>query len=139
MKPNQFGTMKALALLSLFPILSADATSLSDYGGIPAIGKPQGDLSDANQRLDFHTDLFTGRFGYQVPIVLPPGRGGSQPGVALQYNSASKNGRCGVGWELELGYIQRETRKGVPVSGTSYSDSFGFTFSIAGQSGRLIN
>jgi len=37
-----------------------------------------------------------------------------------------------------MGNIQRETRRGVPVGSTSYSDSFGFTFSAAGQSGRLI-
>jgi RHS repeat-associated protein len=115
------------------------AVSLSDYGAIPTLSKPAGDQSAANQKLDFHTDLFTGRFAYQVPISVPPARQGTQPGPALQYNSANKDGWCGVGWDLDMGFIERETRYGVPVSGTNYSDSFGFTFSAAGQSGRLIN
>jgi RHS repeat-associated protein len=115
------------------------ANSLTDYGSLPVVAKPPQDQVDANQKLDFHTDRYTGRFAYSIPIVVPPARGGSQPRIALEYNSANKNGWCGVGWELEMGYIQRETRKGVPVSGNAYSDNFGFVFSFGGHSGRLIN
>jgi RHS repeat-associated protein len=110
-----------------------------DYGAVPALTRPQGDQAAANQKLDFHTDLFTGRFNYQIPVELPPGRQGSEPSIALQYNSSDGNGWCGVGWDLDMGYIQRDTRHGVPISGvTAYSDSFGFIYSVAGQSGRLV-
>ena len=72
---------------------------------------------------------------------MPPARGGTQPRVALEYSSANKNGWCGVGWDLDFGYIQRETRYGIPipVGGSAYSDAYGFTFSFAGHSGRLVS
>src|SRR5580693_8521116 len=63
------------------------AASLTDYGAFPTLSKPPQDQLAANQKLDFHTDLFTGRFSYQVPIEVPPGRGGSEPSIALQYTS----------------------------------------------------
>src|SRR6266566_2982964 len=129
--------LKAATFAALVPQLTLGDQSLLDYGAIPAVSRPQGDQSAANQKLDFHTDLFTGRFNYHIPIVVPPARGSSQPSIALEYNSANKNGWCGVGWDLDLGYIQRETRRGVPVSSGAYSDSYGFVFSVAGQSGRL--
>jgi hypothetical protein len=115
---------------------SVSGQSLTDYGAVPKVTQPQGDQSAANQKLDFHTDKFTGRFNYQVPIEVPPGRQGSEPAIALQYNSSGGNGWCGVGWDLDIGYIQRETRYGVPASGGSYNNTF--AYSVAGQSGRLI-
>src|SRR5207249_8487685 len=61
-----------------------------------------------SERPNFQTDLFTGRFGYSLPIVVAPARQGAQPALALSYNSAGGNGWCGVGWSLETGFIQRE-------------------------------
>lgn len=134
-----FHSKAVFVVLSLLVAIGAHGTALTDYGSIPAVAKPAQDQAAANQKLDFQTDLFTGRFGYRVPIEVPPARGGLAPNIVLQYNSANKNGWCGVGWDLDMGNIQRETRDGVPVTGSSYADSFGFTFSIAGQSGRLIS
>ncbi|MBS0598876.1 MAG: VCBS repeat-containing protein [Proteobacteria bacterium] len=37
---------------------------------------------------------------YNVPIVLPPGRHGMQPDLALSYSSRSGNGIAGMGWSL---------------------------------------
>ncbi len=117
----------------------------TDFGTIPMLAQPPGDQMTANEKLDFHNDLFTGRFNYRIPIEVPPGRGGSGPDIALEYNSANANGWCGVGWDLDMGYIQRETRYGVPEVGGTYSDTYGngagfdsFTYSFEGQSGRLI-
>jgi hypothetical protein len=42
--------------------------SLTDYGATPAVARPESDLPAANQKLDYHTDLYTGRFDYQIPI-----------------------------------------------------------------------
>ncbi len=104
-------------------------------------------LSASTGKLDYQTDLFSGRFGYSVPIVAPPARNGSEPHLALRYNSSGANGWCGQGWELEIGHIQRETREGVPVkwnTGTGlplneYDDAKGFMFSLNGASSRLVN
>ncbi|HVU08862.1 MAG TPA: toxin TcdB middle/N-terminal domain-containing protein [Verrucomicrobiae bacterium] len=137
MKANQ--KFIGLVFIGFLAAQSLRAGSLTDYGAIPQLTQPPQNQLNGNQKLDFHTDLFTGRFGYQVPIEVPPARGDSEPSVALQYNSANKNGWCGVGWDLDMGYIQRETRYGVPVSGGAYSDNYGFVFSFGGHSGRLVN
>ena len=140
MKSNSYRKFQGLLVTAC--VLSANlvhAGSLTDYGAIPQIAQPPQDQSAANQKLDFHTDLFTGRFGYQVQVEVPPGRGGSEPDIAIQYSSADKDGLCGVGWNVDMGYVQRETRYGVPVSSGAYSDSYGFTFSFGGHSGRLVS
>ncbi len=95
-------------------------------------------------KLNFQPDLFTGRFTYGVPIEVPPGRQNSQPSIGLQYNSSVGNGWCGVGWKLELGKIERETRYGVPVlwptngSPTQYDDGKSFTVDFGGVEGHLV-
>ena len=94
---------------------------------------------------DFQTDPFTGRFSYNIPLELAPARHGSTPSVELQYNSANPNGWCGVGWDIDLGYIERETRFGVPVLWANgfpikaYDDSKGFRFSLKRKSADLVN
>ncbi|MGH7978938.1 MAG: SpvB/TcaC N-terminal domain-containing protein, partial [Limisphaerales bacterium] len=140
MKTNPFQKFIRLVVIGLLAAQSLRAQlSLTDYGAIPQLTPPPQNQLNGNRKLDFHTDLFTGRFGYQVPIEVPPARGGTEPDIALEYSSANKNGWCGVGWDLDTGYIQRETRYGVPASGSSYADSYGFIFSFGGHSGRLVN
>jgi RHS repeat-associated protein len=105
----------------------------------------KGGVTGLPGQLDFQADLFAGRFSYQVPFPLAPGRHDSAPNLALSYNSANANGWCGVGWDLDLGYIQRETRHGVPVKWNNggpvaaYDDSKGFIFSLNGQMSSLVN
>ena len=95
-------------------------------------------------QLNFQTDLFTGRFGYAVPIQVPPGRNGSEPQIALRHSSGGENTWCGYGWDLDLGYIQREIKKGVPVKWSAnaplkeYDEAKGFVFSLGSQSAALV-
>lgn len=107
---------------------------------------------------NYQADLFTGRFTYGIPITVAPGRQGAEPKITLGYNSAAGNGWCGVGWSLDMGYIQRDTRFGVPIlwtqaytvtNGTTnyldyqnplpqYDDSKGFISSFGSVSSPLV-
>jgi len=63
----------------------------------------------------------TGAATYNIPIIVPPGRGGiAMPNLALVYNSQQKNGWVGMGWDLEVGSIQRSTKWGVDYNGAAF-------------------
>lgn len=122
--------------------LDVNGQTALNSGAAAAVRTPQ--AAQNSGELDFQTDLFTGHFGYSVPLDLAPGRHGSAPSLALHYGSGGENGWCGVGWDLDLGYIERDGRKGVPVtwangvSSSSYDDNKGFTFSLNGRSSSLL-
>jgi RHS repeat-associated protein len=131
-------------LLTAFPDLvlaQGDNPGANAGGAVSQESQTQGPAGQT----DFQTDPFTGRFSYTVPLELAPARHGSTPSVQLQYNSANPNGWCGVGWDIDLGYIERETRFGVPVLWANgfpvkaYDDSKGFRFSLKRKSTDLVN
>jgi RHS repeat-associated protein len=62
----------------------------------------------------------TGAAGTSTPIVVPPGRNGIAPNLALTYNSSAGNGQLGVGWSLDAGSIQRNTKNGYCVACNDY-------------------
>ena len=80
-----------------------------------------------------HADLFTGAATTSIPIDVPPGRGGVQPNLALVYTSASRNGWVGLGWKLDKGVIDRQTKFGLNYSGDDY------IFRLAGINVELVN
>lgn len=79
-------------------------------------------------------DLFTGTMSYKIPIEVPPGRNGMDPGLALLYRSSNGNGLVGMGWELEVGAIERSTRNGV-----KYDDTDTYLFRMAGATIELVS
>ncbi len=82
----------------------------------------------------FQPDLFTGRATAGVPIGVPPGRKNLQPQLALSYSSSSRNGWLGVGWGLDMGFIERSTKYGVP----KYNDADVFAFQLGGGSSEMV-
>jgi len=62
----------------------------------------------------FTPDLQTGTGHFQIPISLPAGRGDLQPNLALTYSSGHGNGAFGMGWQLSVPGVQRQTAKGIP-------------------------
>ena len=60
-------------------------------------------------------DRLTGAAAFSYPIAVPPGTGGMQPSVRLEYSSSTRGSSwVGVGWSLGFGTIQRSLRRGVP-------------------------
>ncbi len=55
-----------------------------------------------------------------IPIHVPSGRNGMAPGLSINYNSTRNNGILGVGWNLDMGSIQRSTKWGVSYTGNDY-------------------
>ncbi len=66
------------------------------------------------------TDPNTGAANVNIPIVVPPGRNGMAPNLALSYNSNKQNGWIGVGWDLKTSFIQRNTKWGVDYTNNDY-------------------
>ena len=65
----------------------------------------------------FAADLFTGTGHLSLPLSLPPGRGGFQPELTLEYSTGQGNGVFGLGWALTLPGVSRKTSRGVPKYG----------------------
>jgi len=82
----------------------------------------------------YQTDIYSGKASFAIPIALPPGRVGMQPNVTMQYYSGAGNGWCGVGWTLDLGSIQRNTKNGTP----KYNSSDEFFATINGAQEELV-
>lgn len=93
-------------------------------------------------------DLFTGSFGYSIPIACAPARNGSEPSLALAYSSSGENGWCGMGWNLDIGDIERNTRDGFPIKYSTanppaplnqYDDTKGFMLNLFGKAYKLFS
>ena len=123
----------ALVLIQLPPGFGTQMAAADTGTSTASAGSAPPPAATATE--SFQPDLFTGRATTAIPIAVPPGRKGVQPSLALSYSSSSRNGWVGVGWALDLGYIERSTKTGVP----SYDDSKDtFTFLFQGMSSDLV-
>ncbi len=70
--------------------------------------------SEVSQRLA-RTDERSGAAVTDYPIVVPPGRNGTQPNLALSYNSQNtEDGSVfGFGWSINIAYIERLNKTGI--------------------------
>ena len=128
-------------------IILARANSNSNTGPVSAADQ-QIQAIDLAGKQQQKVDLFTGSFGYSVPIACAPARNGSEPNLVLAYSSAGDLGWCGMGWDLNLGYIERNTRDGFPVAYSTatpstplnqYDDSKGFILNLSGKEAKLFS
>ena len=97
------------------------------------VGEATGQLpsfSDYSANVDLHS----GAASLSIPIEVPPGRGGIQPNIQLQYSSLAGNEVAGVGWQLELGSIQRSTQH----QQLNYTDQDTFILAQTGSVQELI-
>ncbi len=99
------------------------AVSAQQGGDHPALGGntislPSGPGSIEGLGESFEPQLNTGSYVFRLPFKLPPVRGKAQPEVSMVYNSGNGNGPLGLGWNLRVLHVQRQTDKGLP----SYDD-----------------
>lgn len=78
------------------------------------ISLPSGSGSIDGLGNSFQPDLNTGSASLQINFRLPPGRGGFAPELALSYSSGGSNGIFGLGWGVNIPFVQRQTEKGLP-------------------------
>ncbi len=83
-------------------------------------------------------DPFTGTATTSIPINVFPGRNGVQPNLELTYASSSGNGWVGMGWKLELGAIERNTRFGVKYNETAADNGKVYAIRMSGASSELV-
>jgi len=78
---------------------------------------------------------FAGSFNQSVAIPVAPGRAGMQPGLALNYSSSMGNGLYGMGWDLDVTRIERETKEGSPL----YTNADKFVLIMKGARQALVS
>jgi len=133
----------------LLSVMNGTAQPVDANGGSPGAWDQQLQARDlTGKRGQEQVDLFTGNFDYDIPINCAPARNGSQPQLGLSYSSGGENDWCGMGWKLEIGYIERNTKDGFPIQFTSaaipapataYDDTKGFLLDLAGKEYKLYS
>ena len=102
-------TSPALVVASVFFSLTSSVNAASVSGTIVIEAEGGAVLSAPVP----DTYEFSGAAMHAIPIEIVPGRNGIQPNLNLTYNSYQKNGWLGVGWDIDMGSIQRSTKFGV--------------------------
>lgn len=102
-----------------------------EYGAIggqlspPAISLPKGGGAIRGTDEKFSVNPATGTSSLPVPIFTTPGRSDFYPKLSLSYDSGAGNGPFGLGWNLSIPSIARETDKGIPrYQDAEESDTF---------------
>src|ERR1039458_5553364 len=108
--------IRLAGLLVMGLCITSTICSAADQSGVSpqAISLPSGPGSIEGLGEKFQPQVNAGTFTYQIPLKLPPMRGGA-PSLALEYNPGNENGMLGLGWALRIPCIQRQTDKGLPL------------------------
>ena len=141
---NKWGSFGIMALWAANVL----AQPVNNNGGAMGAFDEQQQAKDlTGKRGQQQVDLFTGSFGYSIPINCAPARNGSEPAIALTYSSGADNGWCGMGWKLDIGHIERNTKDGFPIQfstasipapATAYDDTKGFLLNLFGRELKLF-
>lgn len=135
-------------LVAVMVIGTALAWADSNSGPISASDQQVQATDLVGKQAQKKVDLFTGSFTYSVPINCAPARNGSEPNLTLAYSSAGEDSWCGMGWDLEIGSIERNVRDGFPMLyGTGspalpldkYDDTKGFMLDLFGASYKIFS
>lgn len=90
---------------------------MEDKSGVGrnAVSLPQGGGAAMASSDSLTVDMSRGGGSYSVSIQAPPGRGGLNPDLRLNYSSTTGFGAAGLGWSLDTPRIFRRTDTGVPT------------------------
>ncbi|HQP34158.1 MAG TPA: SpvB/TcaC N-terminal domain-containing protein, partial [Polyangiaceae bacterium] len=80
-----------------------------------AISTPSGPGTLQGMGESFSAQPSTGIATFSVPFALPKARGAAQPSLSLGYGSSSGSGVAGVGWDVSVPFISRQTDRGLPA------------------------
>lgn len=139
--------MRLRKLIAFMLLITVTVTLLTENGALASpvgssatsSGNAAGQLGQIAESAGpvqaFQADLFTGRAQTGIPIFVPPGRKNVQPSLNLGYSSSGGNGWIGMGWGLDMGYIARSTKRGVP----KYDSTDTYVFSFQGVNSELVN
>ncbi|SHL47697.1 virulence plasmid B protein [Desulfatibacillum alkenivorans DSM 16219] len=83
--------------------------------------------------LQLETTTSSGMVQTRIPIQVPAGRGKITPKIELVYSSYGKNSWVGLGWDLNLGSITRNTAPLLDYSTDNY------VYSTSGVSRELVH
>jgi RHS repeat-associated protein len=78
------------------------------------ISVPSGPGSVEGLGESFEPQWNSGTYRLSLPLKLPPMRGRANPVLSVGYDSGNGNGPMGMGWKLDVPFIQRQTDKGLP-------------------------
>src|SRR6187401_2139543 len=90
-----------------------EGKSKSNAIEVPSISLPKGGGAIKGTDENFSVNAVNGTASFSIPLPFSPARGAS-PSLSLSYNSGSRNGIFGLGWNLGLASIKRKTDKGFP-------------------------
>ena len=79
-----------------------------------AISTPTGPGTIQGMGESFSAQPSTGIATFSVPFALPKARGAAQPSLSLGYSSSSGSGVAGIGWDVSVPFISRQTDRGLP-------------------------
>lgn len=94
--------------------LTQERATSSNAIDIPQITLPKGGGAIKGIDDTFKINPSNGTATFSIPLPFSANRNGFTPQMALSYNSGVGNGLIGIGWDLNLSSIQRNTNKKIP-------------------------
>lgn len=89
-------------------------TTPADLGGPDLADLGFADPTEALSLVEEPAPDGSGAAQTSIPVLVPPGRAGVEPDLALTYDSSAGNGWLGLGWDLDAGAITVDTTFGAP-------------------------
>ena len=96
----------------LFVSFNVQASDTSVKGNNISLPSGPGSLEGLGKA--FEPSLNTGGASYAVSIAVPPGPGGMQPALSLNYSSGKGAGIAGLGWQVNFPSLERSLQNGQP-------------------------